>query len=179
MKTIDLLYVGPLETSTWSEVQVLLDIGKAPLGWIGEFTPAFLLPFADFSPFPAGIAMYAETLTEERLRSIIPQSRFILELASNAAFLASPEIRSFLSAYPEIQILQRAAFETVDDLIRVVLPKPVTTTARLEELTQKLGQDFANANFEAVHETLTKHRELFPRAEELLQQLETLRKGRA
>ena len=119
---IDLLYAGPVSFTDHTDLQTLLDIGKAPLGWIGEFSPKFLLPISDFSGLPAGIAMYSELLTESNFQAAIAQARFLLKLSSNADFLDASDTKRQIAGNPSLKILDLKAFTSLSDLIQRVLP---------------------------------------------------------
>ena len=168
---IDILYAGPLQTDTWTDIQVLLDIGKAPLGWIGEFTPTFLLPFDEFSQLPAGIAMHTTRFSEASLREALTQTRFVLRLPSNELFLESPEVAQLISAANIEGILTLKDFSSVDELVMKVVPAPVyphphiaTQSAQksLSNLLEMLADDFQKSDFKLIHATLANSQLKFP-----------------
>lgn len=84
---IDILYVGELTTDLYPDIQLITEIGKAPLSWTGEFKPLFMIDTPDIDLFPAGIAMYTDSVSKpliwEEIQSNIERSRFVLIIQSN------------------------------------------------------------------------------------------------
>ena len=184
MEEIDLLYVGSVSNSNFTDVQYLLDIGKAPLGWLGEFTPYFLMPYEDFSTFPAGIAMYASTLNETLLRAALPKTKFILELDSNRDFLANPEIVELIKSFPQMQILAMSNFDSVEKLIMKVIEakKGSATTSSVVEKKhqdlQSLSQLFNKSSFKEIFSILTNPQNTFPRSSEVINKINKYHEGK-
>lgn len=181
MKTIDLLYVGPIEGEGHPDVQALVDIATESLNRVEDFTPAFMLPLNDFSSLPKGIRMHARTFSEVALRQALLQTRYLLKLPSNESFLSSAEMTILLGSSDIEGVLGLSSFTSIHELIQKAMPHhasllsqaaagPAQTNPHgqvpeqmgVTQVLEAFAQDFQQSDFESVANRLASTKQKFP-----------------
>lgn len=79
-RTTDVVFIGRCSHADTRLVELLLAIGKAPLGWRGEFTPAFYLECDEPEKLPCGITMYDRGRLDdpEQRQRVLQDARVVL-----------------------------------------------------------------------------------------------------
>jgi hypothetical protein len=86
-KVYDFVALGALSPTDTPLVKMLLEIGKAPLGWGGEFDLIYLIETPDPAVLPVGISMYINENPVEELAGVISDHTVLFVLPGGSRIL--------------------------------------------------------------------------------------------
>lgn len=160
LKKDDVIFIGTCLSADTGMVELLLTLGKQPLGFGGEFSPAFYLETDYRDNLPCGITMYdrggladeaarREALSRARIAIIAGGgtddcNRVVSDLRCAVEMGALPLVEHKLHvASPLTSLFSRISFHTTADLIHMVyffLLHPDERSAVLRKLASSLEQ---------------------------------------